>query len=123
MVPSSGLVLGPSPMDNASRSAVIQATVQQPRTHGRVFALIQQKAQTSNAIVEGAFTLSRYTARTLFDPGTTHSFISNAFANELNKSPESLQIQLIISTPLGTEMVARTKYGNVKLLWEESKHL
>jgi len=55
-------------------------------------------------------TLSEYTARTSFDPGATHSFMFNTFANKLDKSPELLRIQLIISTPLGTEVVARTKY-------------
>jgi len=39
----------------------------------------------------------------------------------LDKSPESLQIQLIISTPLGTEMVARTKYGECEITVEGVK--
>jgi len=69
MVPFSGLVLGPSPLANASRPAATQATIQQPRTHGRMFALTQQDAQTLNVVVEGMITLSGYTARTLFDPG------------------------------------------------------
>ena len=39
MVPSSGSVLDPSPIANASRPAVTHATVQLPQMHGRVFAL------------------------------------------------------------------------------------
>ena len=38
------------------------------------------------------------------------------FANKLNRSPESLQTQLIIFTPLGTQMVARTKYGGCEII-------
>ena len=81
-----------------------------------MFALTQRDVQTSNATVEGMITLSGYTARALFDPRATHSFISNAFANKLDKSPKSLQIQLIISAPLGTEIVARTIYKDCKII-------
>jgi len=48
-------------MANASRPAATQATVQQPRMHGLVFALTQQDTHTSNAVVEGMITLSEYT--------------------------------------------------------------
>ena len=45
----------------------------------------------------------------------TH-FFSNVFANKLDKSPESLPIQLIISTPLEIEMIARTKYRECEII-------
>ena len=34
----------------------------------------------------------------------------------MNRSPEPLQIQLFISTPLRTEVLARTKYGGCEIL-------
>ena len=55
-------------MANASRSAATQAIVQQPRTHGRGFAMTQQDARTLNAVVKGTITLFGYIARTFYDP-------------------------------------------------------
>ena len=71
--------------------------------------MTQHEARMSNAVVEGTITLSGHIAQTILDLGVTHLFTSNAFANKLNKSSEPLHIQLIISTPLETEVVSRTK--------------
>jgi len=45
-----------------------------------------QKAMVSNAVVEDMIAISGHIARALFDPGATHSFISNAFSYKLNQS-------------------------------------
>ena len=50
--------------------------------------LTHHEAMTSNVVVEDMISIS---ARTLFDPGVTHSFISNAFAYKLNQPPEFLR--------------------------------
>ena len=89
VVPSSGS-LGPSPLPNAPRLVATQTMVQQPQTQDHVFAMTQQEAQTSNAIVKVTITLSGHIARTMFDPEVTHSFISNSFSNKLNRYPELL---------------------------------
>lgn len=39
-----------------------------------------------------------------------HSFIPDAFAYKLNKSSELLNMQLAISTPLGTEILTNLIY-------------
>jgi len=75
MVPSSGSVLGPHVATNMLHPATTQATVQQPRAQGRVFAISQHEARTSNAVVEGMITLSGHTAQTLFDSGATYFFL------------------------------------------------
>ena len=83
-------------------------------------ALTKQEARASNAVVEGTVCLARYTARVLFDPGATHSFISFAFASKMNNESESMKFQLVVSTPVGVELVTNTYYrgceviGNVK---------
>ena len=41
VIPFSGSMLVPSPMANASRPAATQATIQQPWTEGRAFAMTQ----------------------------------------------------------------------------------
>ena len=50
-----------------------------------IFALNPQDAKASNIVVEGIVSLAGHTTRALFDPGTAHSFISNAFAPKLNQ--------------------------------------
>ena len=65
-------------------------------------------------MVEGMISISGYIGRALFDPSATHSFISSAFANKLNQPPEFLEFQLSISTLVGVEIVASTKYEIVK---------
>ena len=57
-----------------------------------------------------------YTTQALFDPGATHSFISSAFAYKLNQSPESLGFQLVISTPVGVEMISSTRYKDCEVV-------
>ena len=80
-----------------------------------MFALTQRDAQASNVVVEGMIILPGYTTRALFDPGTTHSFISNAFVNKLDKFFKLLLIQLIISAPLWTKIIARTIYEDCEI--------
>ena len=57
-------------------------------------------------MVEGIISIMGHTARVLFDPGTTHSFVFSIFASKLNKKSKSLEFQLIVSTPIGAEMIA-----------------
>jgi len=68
-----------------------------------------QGARASNVVAEGMVSISGYTAHALFDPGATHSFISNVFAYKLNRPPESLGFQLIISTPVGIKRITSTR--------------
>ena len=70
---------------NTNRTAVTQASVQQPRAQGRMNTLIQQEARVSNAVVRGTICLDGNIAQVLFDPGALHSFISSSFATKINK--------------------------------------
>ena len=74
---------------NRTRSAMTQASVQQPRAQGRMNAITSQEARASNAVVEGTVCVSKNIARVLFDPGATHSFISSSFAAIINKSSDT----------------------------------
>ena len=106
---------------NATRPAMTQFLVQQPRDQGKMNALTQQEARASNAMVEGITCIMRYTARVLFDPGTTHSFVSAAFASKLKKKAEPFESQLIISTPLGAKMTANKCYKKCEIMIREVK--
>jgi len=95
--PTGGVASPVGPLNNhghmvsASKPAAIQSFVQ-PRAEGKVFALTQQDARTSNAVVEGMIPLAGHNARALFDPGATHSFVSDTLAFKLNQPPESLNL-------------------------------
>jgi len=86
---------------NMTRPAMTKSSVQQPRAQGKMNALTQQEARASNAMVEGITCIMGHTVRVLFDPDAIYSFISTIFASKLNKKPELLEFQLIISTPIG----------------------
>lgn len=72
-------------------------------------------------MVEGTIYLVGYTARVLFDPSGTHSFISSTFASKLNKEPEPLKFQLEVSTPIGVEMVTSMYYKECEFYEEVKK--
>jgi len=77
-------------------------------------ALNQQEARASNAVVEGIICIMGHTTRVLFDPGATHSFVSATFASKLEKESAPMKFQFIISTPLGTKLIASRCFNNVK---------
>ncbi|XP_030936189.1 uncharacterized protein LOC115961332 [Quercus lobata] len=57
-----------------------QGASHKPKIQGRVYALTQHDANTSNAMVTGIIPISTTYAYALFDPGAIHSFISFNFA-------------------------------------------
>jgi len=104
------------PPSNAPQPTATQSSVQQPRAQGRTFVLTHREAMASNAVVEGMIFISGYIAHALFDPGATHSFISNAFAYKLNQVSEPLEFQLVVSTPVGVKIIGSTKYVNCEVV-------
>ncbi|PKA47130.1 hypothetical protein AXF42_Ash021547 [Apostasia shenzhenica] len=53
---------------------------QKSKAQERVYALTKEDAQASNDVIIGTILLCEQQAYTLFDPGSTHSFISISFA-------------------------------------------
>ena len=77
----------------------------------------------SNAVMEGMVSISGHTAHALFDPNATHSFVSSVFACKLNQPPESLGLQLIISSPVGIKRITSTRYRNCEVIIDEIRIL
>jgi hypothetical protein len=69
------------------------------RVQGRVYALTNQDAQATDIVV-CMLPLFSTPARVLFYPGSTHSFISCGFVRNIDRSPEPLEYELSVSTPL-----------------------
>jgi hypothetical protein len=79
---------------------------QEPRNQGRVYALTQQDANASNAVITGIIQVSSAYAYVLFDPGATHSFVSVVFAKKHNLESLPLEIELCVDTPVGGVVIA-----------------
>ncbi|XP_077210320.1 uncharacterized protein LOC143845794 [Tasmannia lanceolata] len=71
----------------------------------RVFALSQQDAEASDAVIEGQLFINHVPAHILIDSGSTLSFISPVFAQELNLIPVPLLNSLRVVTPIGDVVV------------------
>uniref|UniRef100_A0A2N9EEP8 RNA-directed DNA polymerase n=1 Tax=Fagus sylvatica TaxID=28930 RepID=A0A2N9EEP8_FAGSY len=76
------------------------------KVQGRVYALTTQDAQATDTVVTGILPLFSTPARVLFDPGSTHSFISCGFVRNIARSPEPLEYELSVSTPLGDTLMS-----------------
>ena len=72
-------------------------------------------------MVKGITCIMGHTAQVLFDPSATHSFVSATFPSKLNKKPEPLKFQLIISTPIGAEIIASMCFKRCEVMIGEVK--
>ena len=61
-------------------------------------------------MVSGTLNICSKAAHVLFDFGSSHSFISPAFADVLHMSPKLLDCELWVSTPLGVILCAQWVY-------------
>ncbi|XP_073045319.1 uncharacterized protein [Primulina eburnea] len=91
----------------------------------RAYALLgnQEEEVDPTAVVEGTVTILSSSAKTLFDPGATHSFISKVFAHKLPLLFEQLPYSFEISSPLGTTMITDIVYRNCPLNFQEQEYL
>lgn len=63
--------------------------------------MTQQDAQASNTVVTGTLPIHSFDVKVLIDFGPTHSFVSYKFAEKFKKTPEPLNCDLSVATPLG----------------------
>ncbi|KAJ0017611.1 hypothetical protein Pint_10284 [Pistacia integerrima] len=98
---------GESSTDRGSRGR--QRGSGQPYTQARVFAMTQQEAQATPEVVTGMLFIFSHEARVLIDPGSTHSFISYAFAEYSDRVLEPLEYKLVVATLVGETLLA--EYG------------
>ncbi|XP_028090667.1 uncharacterized protein LOC114290859 [Camellia sinensis] len=107
--------VGSTPTSNtkpAAKSANNKDTARQ----GRVFALVPGDVQNAATVVSGKFIVHGHSAHVLFDSGSTYSFVSKPFAQNLDKSEEMLSYMLCVSSPLGDSMICTFAYFACELL-------
>ncbi|XP_075479353.1 uncharacterized protein LOC142520235 [Primulina tabacum] len=96
-----------------------------PKIPARAYSFLgnQEEEIDPTAVVEGTVTILSSSAKTLFDPGATHSFISKVFVRKLPLLFEQLPYSFEICSPLGTTMIADIIYRNCPLNFQEKKYL
>jgi len=72
--------------------------------------LTRQNAQASNVVVTSTLFVCSQDAHVLFDTGVTHSFVSSCFALRLAKSSSFLDETLVVTTPVGDNLLAKSVY-------------
>ena len=61
-------------------------------------------------VVEGTLFISGVEAKVLFDPGSTHSFLSPVFAKLIDMHVRELDFILTVTTPVGKQVVYTAYY-------------
>jgi len=84
---------------------------------GRVFATTRQEAERTDDAVAGTLLVLEHYAFVLFDSGSTHSFVSDAFVRQACVELEPLGFELCVATPSGVSMLAssRVKHGQIQI--------
>ena len=70
----------------------------------------RSEVETSDAVITGNLLVCDCMASVLFDPGSTFSYVSSAFANSLNLHCELLDIPIRVSTPVGESLIVEKVY-------------
>ena len=81
---------------------------QRRKAQGRVFALTPQDVQVLDTMVTGILPLFSNFAKTLFDSGSTHSFISSRYAKLCEKKAGHMDYDLSVATPMGDSLVCNS---------------
>ncbi|XP_020263274.1 uncharacterized protein LOC109839255 [Asparagus officinalis] len=77
-----------------------------PQAKARVYSLTEKEAEANKDVVTGTLTFVSVHARVLFDSSASHSFIAAQFVKR-NKLPcDTLQQELLVSTPGGSILVS-----------------
>ena len=86
-----------------------------PRAQARAYASTSKDTRRFDALVTGTLYILDHFAFTLFDSGSTHSFISLSFIVQAGFELEPLLHEMSVSTPSGVDLVAwdRVKNGQV----------
>ena len=73
-----------------------------------MFAFTPQDVQASDTVVKGILPLFSNFAKTLFDSGSTHSFISSRYAKLCDKKLGLMDYDLFVATPMGDSLVCNS---------------
>ncbi|XP_056163660.1 uncharacterized protein LOC130137003 [Syzygium oleosum] len=87
-----------------------------PPAQGRVYAMARREAENAPGVVTGTISLCNHAAYALFDPGATHSFVSEQFVKLVGMEPVLLETILNVSTPMNDRMLVSFGCPNCKIV-------
>jgi len=67
-----------------------------------VFCLEGEEAENPTATVSGTLLINHLYTHVLFDSRATHSFLNPIFAKKFASKPDEMDVQLYVTTPLGS---------------------
>ena len=73
-----------------------------PQAGGRVFCLEGDEVEDPTNTVLGTLLINHLYTHVLFDSGAAHSFVNHIFAKKLASKPNEMDVQLHVTTPLGS---------------------
>ncbi|XP_028079844.1 uncharacterized protein LOC114281548 [Camellia sinensis] len=102
-------LVGSTPTSN-TKSVAKPANNKDTVRQGRVFTLVPGDVQNAATVVSGTFIIHGHSDHILFDSGSTYSFVSKLFAQNLDKFEEVLPYMLCVSSPLGDSLICTSVY-------------
>jgi len=90
---------GRSPTNAISRS---NRGGKRPQAGGRVFSMRGEEAEDPTVAVLGTLLIKHLYVHVLFDSGATYSLVNPAFAKKLASKPSEMDVQLYVTTLLGS---------------------
>ena len=98
------------------RGQVIREPTIQTRPETRAYAMTSKEARTSGTVVTGTLSVLGHFALTLFDSGSTQSFVSLPFVKQAGFVVEPLMHVLSVGTPAGVDLVTKNRVKDGQVL-------
>ena len=83
-----------------------------------MFYLEGEEAEDPTAIVSGTLFINHLYAYVLFDSSATHSFVNPVFTKKLASKPDEMNVQLYVTTPLGSTYYTNVVFKNCTIQLE-----
>ena len=82
-------------------------------------AFTHEDADASADVVEGTILISDVETKTIFYPESTHSFVSHAFARNIDGGVEKLDLALVVQTPVGMQVCCHQYFPSTRVQVED----
>ena len=69
-----------------------------------MYTFTHDDANVSADVMKGIVLILYVEAKTIFYPGSTHSFVSHAFARNIDGDVAKLELALVVQTPVGMQV-------------------
>ena len=83
-----------------------------------MFSLEGEEAEDPIVTVSGTLLIKRLYAHVLFDSRATNSFVNPAFAKKVASKPSEMNVQLYVTTPLGSTYYTDVVFKNCTIQLE-----